>query len=111
MQTRITTLMLLLVVLVAGALAQTETGQISGTVMDPTGAVVPKATVTLKNPQTGLSRQTVTGTAGAYVFTNLLPGNYQLTATASGFNTTSQPADVAVGGRVGVDFHLTVGKA
>ncbi len=60
-------------------------GRISGTVTDPSGAVVPAAAVTLLNPATGVAQHTVTSSAGLYIFSALNPGEYQVTATKTGF--------------------------
>jgi hypothetical protein len=51
--------------------AQGLTGQISGTVTDGTGGVLPGAVVTIRNVGTGLTRETVTGTDGAFLFPDL----------------------------------------
>ena len=80
--------------------SQTETGQITGTVFDPTGAVIPNAKVTVKSVSTGLERQTMTTSAGTYAVTNLQPGRYTVRAEASGFAAAEQLADVTVGARV-----------
>jgi hypothetical protein len=106
-----TTILLILFVLVVGAWAQTETGQISGTILDPTGAIVPAATIDLKGLDTGLTRRTTSTSAGTYVFASLLPGRYQVSVSAAGFSRSTQPVEIAVGGRMGLDFHLQVGKA
>ncbi len=90
---------------------QAETGQITGTVTDPTGAVVPNVTVTAKNTATGVSRATTTSTAGVYVIPNLPPGDYQVTFASNGFTTQKQTVTVGVGARVGADAHLEVGTA
>src|SRR5467141_2197029 len=89
--------------------SQTETGQITGSVLDPTGAVIPNAKVTVKSVSTGLERQTVTSTAGTYTVTNLQPGRYKVTAEAPGFSAVEQTADVTVGARVGLDLRMSVG--
>ncbi|MFN7993722.1 MAG: TonB-dependent receptor [Bryobacteraceae bacterium] len=102
---------LALLVCLPSLLGQTETSQISGTVMDPTGAVVPNATVTLKSVATGLSREVTTNPSGVYAFPNLPPGEYQISAVAGGFTTVKQQATLTVGGRLGLDFHLEVGRA
>ena len=54
---------------------QASTGTITGTVQDPTGAIVPGVTVTITNPETGLRRDTTTSASGDYtfVFCSLLP--------------------------------------
>src|SRR6266481_2566492 len=87
--------------------SQTETGQITGSVLDPTGAVIPNAKVTVKSVSTGLERQTATTTAGTYTVTNLQPGRYTVTAEAPGFSSIQQMADVTVGARVGLDIRMT----
>jgi hypothetical protein len=89
---------------------QVETGQIVGTVMDPTGAVVPNAKVTVRAQATQVSRSATTNEAGLYTFANLLPGDYEITVEASGFATQRRPVTVAVGARVTVDFRLEVGR-
>src|SRR4030095_16149899 len=60
-------------------------GQISGTIRDEQGAVLPGTTVTLINQETGVSRTTVSEADGAYRFLALPPGKYSLRATLSGF--------------------------
>ncbi len=68
-----------------GAYAQTPTtGQIVGTVTDPTGALVVGAKVTLTS-DAGVGRQVVTGTNGRYALPLLVPGNYQIQVEQSGF--------------------------
>jgi hypothetical protein len=91
--------------------AQTETGQITGTVVDPSGAAVPGAAITVKSVATGAVRETKTAVGGEYNFTNLLPGEYTVSATAAGFSQIQQRATVTVGAKVGVDIRLEVGKS
>lgn len=65
------------------ALAQTSgTGQISGSVTDPSSAVVPRATVKVVNVDTGVERTTVTTDAGTYAVPLLAPGTYTVTVAA-----------------------------
>jgi len=89
--------------------AQTETGQLTGTVFDPAGAVLPKATITVTDPVTKAARTATSSAAGSYVIPSLLPGTYEVSATAPGFQTTKQNVTVTVGARVGLDLHLTIG--
>ena len=70
--------------------AQGLTGQISGTVTDSGGGVLPGATVVLKNAGTNGTRETVTGADGAFLFPDLLAGKYDVTVTVSGFKTYEQ---------------------
>src|SRR5277367_4889725 len=76
-----------LVVLLAGiaASAQQITGNIRGTVVDPSGALVPSATVSAKHVETGLTRSTTTDRSGNYLLLELPVGDYQLKVTAKGF--------------------------
>jgi hypothetical protein len=76
---------LLLVVLTPILFGQ-ATSSLTGVVTDPTGGVVPGATVSIVNPQTGTQRETVSNDAGAYTFSQVPPGTYQLTAKKTGFN-------------------------
>ncbi|HLY15847.1 MAG TPA: TonB-dependent receptor [Bryobacteraceae bacterium] len=91
-------------------LAQTETGAINGTVTDPTGAIIPNATVTVRNVATNAVRNVTTNAEGIYAVTNLPPGQYLVAVEQSGFSTTQKNVEIAVGGRAGVDFQLQVGK-
>jgi outer membrane receptor protein involved in Fe transport len=90
------------------AFGQTETGQITGTVLDPTGAFIPTATVTATDLATGNARS-VTTSDGIYAFPNLLPGRYDVQATAPSFKTTKETVTVTVGSKIGLNFHLEVG--
>jgi len=66
--------------------AQSTTGGIQGTVKDKQDAVVPGATVTIRNIQTNASRTAVTDTSGGYRFLNVPVGEYELTVELSGFS-------------------------
>jgi hypothetical protein len=69
--------------------AQAISGDITGTVTDASKAVVVKATVVAKNVGTGIAYTATTGGAGDYRITNLPPGTYDITATATGFAKTT----------------------
>ena len=91
---------------------QVDEGAISGTVADPTGAVVPNAKVTLLNTDQGLSLETTTGSNGEYSFSPVRIGNYTVTVTAPGFSTTNQEhLVVAVGQHLQVNVSLKPGSA
>jgi hypothetical protein len=75
-------------------LAQGLTGQITGIVADSGGGVMPGATVTIKNIGTNQTRETVTGTDGAFTFPDLLAGTYDITVAVEGFKTYEQKAIV-----------------
>src|ERR1700692_4712517 len=79
---------LLLAVLVSGiAWAQTSNGTLVGSVVDPTGAVVTKATVSAVSSQYGQPHETHTDSVGTYRLESLQPGTYAVTITASGLKT------------------------
>jgi hypothetical protein len=83
----ILTVALALLVFAPSAFSQGSTGRLIGTVTDPGGAVVPGATVTIKDSQTG-REQTVTASGeGAFTFPQLDVGTYTLTVTATGYST------------------------
>src|ERR1700680_635784 len=63
---------------------------LSGTVTDQSGAVIPSTQISVKNIATGVTRTVTTDAAGFYTAPNLLPGTYEITATASGFSTEVQ---------------------
>lgn len=67
--------------------AQTFRGGITGTLTDASGAIVAGAAVKLVSPDTGLTRDTTTSSAGEFVFQDLPLGNYDVTVTQSGFDT------------------------
>ncbi|HEY6308406.1 MAG TPA: TonB-dependent receptor, partial [Candidatus Angelobacter sp.] len=109
-------LSVLLVVLLGflSAYAQVDysTATLRGTVMDPQGAVVSGATVTVTNPGTGISRTAKTLGDGSYRVPALPPGTYQISVDAPGFaKEVTKGVDVTVGSSVNYDFHLKVGTA
>ncbi len=68
------------------SIAQSLTsGDIAGSVLDPSGAAVPGATVTLSNLDTGAKQTATTSSTGAYRFALLNPGNYSIGVSATGF--------------------------
>jgi hypothetical protein len=91
------------------ALAQ-EAGDIAGTVTDPTGAVVPNATVTIRNLGTNAARSVTTSSSGGYVVTGLQPATYELTIRTSGFQPFTSRVEVTVAAKVTVDAKLSVTK-
>jgi hypothetical protein len=85
-----TLLLLAALILSHACLAQTFSASIAGTVTDPTGAVINGADLQLQNMDTKDTRKQKSDNAGSYVFSNLLPGTYQLSATAAGFTSYLQ---------------------
>jgi outer membrane cobalamin receptor len=101
----VTTLVLLLIAAAPAALAQTASVQ--GRVVDPSGAPVASATVTLRSGS-GLARQTPTREDGAYAFANVPPGSYDLTASAAGFRAEPFRVAVSAADPVVVEIHLAL---
>src|SRR5579871_4284606 len=94
------------------ALSQSiTTGGISGTVADPSGAVVPNATITLKSLDKGFTQTATSNADGVYHFALLAPGNYSLSATATGFNTSTETSSVSVGSISTLNIKLDVGTS
>ena len=82
-----------------------QTTSLTGTVSDPSGAVIPGATITIQNNATGAQRETTADQRGTYTIQQVVPGTYKLTAKASGFSDVvigqvellvSQPATVPI---------------
>src|SRR3954470_7274058 len=82
--------LLVVFTLATGAFTQTATSSLRGTVMDPKGGVIPGATVTLKNPAQGTTRDTKTDDRGEYQFQQVPPATYDVTATAANVGTITQ---------------------
>src|SRR6267154_4853618 len=95
--------------MVAWAQSLGTAGTISGTVVDPNGAVVRGATVTIQNPVTGYKRTATTDDSGAFRFNDVPFNNYHISVSASGFGLGHQ--DVSVRSVVAVEakIALTVG--
>ena len=83
---RIRLLVPLLLCLAAVVAFGQATTTLNGTVTDPSGAVIPGATLTLTNTGTSLEREATSDSQGRYTFTQVQPGSYTLKATAAGFN-------------------------
>ncbi|HYG97684.1 MAG TPA: carboxypeptidase regulatory-like domain-containing protein [Terriglobales bacterium] len=91
--------------------AQTETGQITGTVTDPSGAAVTGATVTVRSLDRAFNRTSTTGPSGGYTITNLQPGRYEVSIAAPGFANFARQVQVTVGSRNTIDAPLGVAAA
>ena len=97
--------------LLASTLIQAQgvgsSGDIMGTVLDPTGAVLPKVSITVVNPETGMRRETVTNAVGQFQVTGLRPATYEVSAQLSGFGTEARKGvTVAIGETVICNFSL-----
>jgi Carboxypeptidase regulatory-like domain len=86
-----------------------SSGTIVGSVLDPSGARIPGASVSLDNRNAGIHRETVSNETGFYSFTALLPGEYEVSADLAGFEKVVRRATVNVGRDTTVDLAMKVG--
>src|ERR1700726_1684305 len=73
---------------------QAQSASISGTVVDPSGGIVPNATVTIHNPVSGLERSTTTDSSGSFTFPNVPFNPYHLSVNAKGFTSYAQDVEI-----------------
>jgi len=110
-------LMVVALVVVAGLVparmaAQTQTtGDITGTVTDPSGAAIPDAKVTIKSVEKGWVQESLTNASGVYRFFLTTPGNFSVTAAHKGFQSTTQETVVYLSQVATVDFQLKLAVA
>jgi outer membrane receptor protein involved in Fe transport len=88
------------------AVAQTETGRITGVVTDATGGILPGVTVKAKAVGTGATRTVITDSLGVYVFANLPPAQYDITTELDGFRAANAKVTVSVGGAANIDLRM-----
>ena len=101
---------LFIVLLTCAAASAQATGQLSGTVRDNSGGVLPGVTVTVTQTDTGLTRNVVTESGGTYVVPNLPTGPYKLEASLPGFRSYVQTGIVLqVNGNPTINVTLAVG--
>jgi Carboxypeptidase regulatory-like domain len=109
--TFVATLFLVALALVGLSMAQNiVTGGISGTVTDPSGAVVSNAKVSLKSNSEGNTQTTVTTSTGLYNFPLLKPGTYTVSIAQSGFRSVSETVEVPLGQIATANMKLAVGN-
>src|SRR5881396_2430214 len=95
--------------LAVGMNAQTFRGAINGTVTDPSGGVVPNATVKATESATGIDHSTVTTSDGVFAFQDIPLGQYKVTVTATGFPTyTVDKVEVTAGTIYTLNVKLTL---
>ena len=97
--------------LTVAALGQRETGQISGTITDPSGAAVSGAKVTAKSVNTGFTREATTNSTGFYAIAGLKPDAYDVAVEIKGFRKVTRRVEVAVGSTNDVSAQLSLGQA
>lgn len=101
----------LLIALAGFVFAQTNTGEIAGVVHDPSGAVIPNATITATNLGTGLTRTAAASSTGQYQLNALPIGRYEVSVNQSGFQPFKEQIQVTVGSRNALDIPLQVSGA
>lgn len=100
------------ILVASAAFAQSDRGTITGTVADPTNAIVPGANVQVTNTETGAQYQTLTTSTGNYTLASLPVGTYNVTVEVNGFKKLTQVGiQVAVAQTARVDLVLQVGAA
>src|SRR6266545_680324 len=108
---RLVAILVAAVLLPAAAFAQFDTATVLGTVRDSSGAVVPGATVTLKNVATGITATGVSDESGNYQFLNVRIGTYNARAELQGFSAAeAENFTVTVNARQRVDLTLKIGN-
>jgi carboxypeptidase family protein len=96
----------------AAANAQALYGSVVGNVTDPQGGVLSGVTVTVTNKGTGLKLETATDATGNYIFRNLLPGEYDMTLSFTGFKEVRQSEVIVTAGNPKrIDVKLEIGTA
>jgi len=85
---------LCLLIFSAAHAVQAQSAAISGTVTDPSGGVVPNATVTIHNAVSGLERSTTTDSSGTFTFPNVPFNPYHLSVNAKGFTSYAQDVEI-----------------
>src|SRR6202522_1903233 len=91
--------------------AAAQSASINGLVTDSTNAAVPKVTVELLDPATKTKQTAVTNGSGFYTIPNVMPGQYNVDVSATGFQTESlTDVTVSIGAKVTLNFALKVGS-
>jgi len=88
---------------------QVDTGILTGAVRDTSGAVIPKARVTIRNTGTGEVQSLATDSQGLYVSPPARPGEYAIEVEVAGFEKVIKHAELSVAQRLTVDFTLKIG--
>jgi Fe(3+) dicitrate transport protein len=91
------------------AAAQVQTASLVGQVVDQSGAILPAASVVVRRPSTGFERRVDVGADGTFVIPDLMPGDYELTATSDGFSIGVQRVTLRAGETGRVALQLRVG--
>jgi hypothetical protein len=91
------------------AQSSATTSSLTGSVIDEQNNIIPGAVISAKNLQTNFVREIRSQEDGAYLITQLPPGNYELTITADGFNTQTTRVDLVLGSTSLINFSMKIG--
>jgi hypothetical protein len=94
---------------IARAQSAASSGQVVGQVLDPSGAAVPTARITVRNADTNYTRETTTDAAGRYAVSQIPLGKCDVTVSADGFAAETQRVTLTLGSTITATFHLTIG--
>lgn len=100
--------LVLMLACAATMFAQTNTTSLNGTITDPSGALIPGATITITNTGTNLTKSAQSGSIGQYTFNQIPPGQYKVTASASGFANQEKDIQLLIATPASLDFKLSV---
>jgi len=111
MKKRVVSLVFIMTLLIAmSASAQQGTTELRGRVIDPQGAVLPGVNVVVRNQDTGMFRETVSGQDGSFIASGLVPGTYQVNAELQGFKKFERKdLRLEVGKTSSIDVTMSVG--
>src|SRR5215212_11342005 len=111
MKQRVLSWVAMALLVASAAAAQQGTTELRGRVIDAQGAVLPGVTVNVRNQQTGMFRETVSGADGSFIASGLVPGTYQVAAELQGFKKFERrDLRLEVGKTSSIDVAMTIGS-
>ena len=111
MKQRVLSWVVMALLVAAAAAAQQGTTELRGRVIDAQGGVLPGVTVTVRNQETGMFRETVSGADGSFIASGLVPGTYQVAAELQGFKKFERKdLRLEVGKTASIDVTMAVGS-
>ena len=108
MTRRCSALVFLFVIFVANSFSQNASTSLRGVITDPSGAVVPGATIALSDSATGFKASATSNGAGEYQLLQILPARYTITVSAGGFGSQTKIAELLVNQPATINFTLSV---
>jgi len=111
MKSRVMGLVLMVLLVATAAAAQQGTTELRGRVIDAQNAVLPGVTVVVRNQETGMFRETVSGSDGTFNASGLVPGTYQISAEMAGFKKFERrDLRLEVGKTSSIDVAMSLGS-